>query len=423
MKEHWFCSDCKGYFLDEACTEKTTQANTIVYSPWTIPDFVLEIEEGRDPVVLQLTDTQIIDSSQDKTGALGGSLPTMYAPSNMNIRCFDYLTEIITETNPDLIILTGDNIYGKFDHNGTVWTKLVDFMDSFDIPWAPIFGNHDNESNMGVDWQCEQLMKAENCLFKQRELSGNCNYSVAIAQGGEIKRVFYMLDSNGVGSPSQATKDNGHTPSGFVGLASDQIKWYTEQITKLQETLPDLKVSFAYHIQDTLFEKAYAKYGYVNTQPWAKINIDLHEDKAEGDFGYIGYVRGEWSQDINTLKALGVDSIFVGHEHSSSSSVVYEGIRFQFGQKSSEYDQFNQINNNGEIESKDYLKAGDTPLVGGSVIVLSEDDGSIADAYIYYCDDDTYGRVANGEIQWESFMETLAKAGRKQYMVWNKRYA
>ena len=415
VKEHWICSYCEGCFLDEACKKKVDVEDTILYSAWSVPDFIVEVPANREPVVLQLTDTQIMDSSQDINGVLGGSQPTMYAPSQMNARCFDYLTDIITATNPDLIILTGDNIYGKFDHNGSVWTKFVNFMDSFEIPWAPIFGNHDAESNMGVDWQCEQLMNAENCLFMQRTLTGNCNYSVAIAQGNEIKRVFYMLDSNGVGSPSAATLANGHT-STTPGFGSDQVAWYTEQITRLQETLPDIKISFAYHIQDRLFEDAYEKYGYSAVRPWANINIDLHEDKAEGDFGYIGYVKGEWTQDIDKLKALGVDSIFVGHEHTSSSSVVYEGIRFQFGQKSSRYDMFSVLDASGNVKHTDYEAASDSPLIGGSVIVLSQADGAIADAYIYYCDD-AHGKIANGKIQWASFLAPATRAilPRKEY--------
>jgi hypothetical protein len=272
---------------------------------------------------------------------------------------------------------------------------------------------------MGVDWQCEQLMNAENCLFKQRTLTGNCNYSVAITQGGEIKRVFYMLDSNGIGSPSAATLANGHTKTN-PGFGSDQVSWFTEQIERMQESLPDLKVSFAYHIQDTLFEQAYAKYGYVNWNAWANINVDLHEEKAEGDFGYIGYVKGEWSQDIKQLKRLGVDSIFVGHEHTSSASVVYQGIRFQFGQKSSRYDMFSMLNADGNVVHSDWDTAADSPLIGGSVIVLSEEDGAIADAYIYYCAD-THGKIVDGEIQWESFLTATANlvpeavAPRKKY--------
>ena len=70
-------------------------------------------------------------------------------------------------------------------------------MNQYDIPWAPVFGNHDNESMKGVDWQCEQLKRAKKCLFLQRELTGNGNYTVGIRKGNELKRVFFMLDSNG----------------------------------------------------------------------------------------------------------------------------------------------------------------------------------------------------------------------------------
>ena len=65
----------------------------------------------------------------------------------------------------------------------------MEFMDKFGVPWAPVFGNHEGTSAMGVDWQCEQLVNAKNCLFVQRELTGNGNYSVGIMQGETITRV------------------------------------------------------------------------------------------------------------------------------------------------------------------------------------------------------------------------------------------
>ena len=70
-------------------------------------------------------------------------------------------------------------------------------MDSYQIPWAPIFGNHDNESAMGVEWQCEQLMNSEYCLFNRRHsIGGNGNYSIGLSKDGELQRVVYMMDSN-----------------------------------------------------------------------------------------------------------------------------------------------------------------------------------------------------------------------------------
>ena len=298
--------------------------------------------------------------------------------------------------------MTGDVIYGEFDDSGTALISFINFMDSFEIPWSPVFGNHDNESTKGADWQCEQLENSPYCYFEQKELTGNGNYSVAIAQDGEIKRVFYMLDSNGCGNASAESKANGHT-TGAPGFGQDQIKWYTDEINLLKQYVPDVKISFAYHIQQAVFGEAYAKYGFNQSKPYQDINLDTMEGIAEGDFGYIGRaMKGPWDSSksvFNAMKALGVDSIFVGHEHCNNVSIVYEGIRFTYGLKSSEYDRFNFLHPNGTIEGGyGYAKAKDAiSLVGGTVIVLSKTDGTIEDCYNYYCG------FENGQIDWEQF--------------------
>ena len=55
----------------------------------------------------------------------------------------------------------------------------------------------------------------------------------------------------------------------------------------------------------------------------------------------------------------------------------------------------------GEVVGADGdIKAEQTALIGGSVIVLSEVDGTIKDAYIYYCEE------AGGKIDWSQFVKT-----------------
>ena len=396
-KEHWYCAHCDGYFLDADGTEKVTKEDVILYSVINIPDFVIEVPAGRDPVVLQLSDTQIIDGAQSRPTHSSGDKIT-YATHLIKQYCYDYLTEILQETDPDLIIITGDLVYGAYDDNGSVLKAFIEFMDSFQIPWAPVFGNHESESKMGVDWQCEQLENAQYCLFEQKELTGNGNYSVGIKQGGTLKRVFYMLDSNGNTTASNESLANGHTVAS-VGFNNDQIEWYTEQITRLKELSPETKISFAYHIQQAIFGEALQKYGFNQKEKYQDILIDYAENKTQGDFGYVGrQMKDGWDSSknvFNGMKALGVDSIFVGHEHCNSASVVYEGVRFQYGQKSSEYDRYNAVTDENEIIDTAIWKKTGTPLVGGSVIVLSKDDGSIKDAYIYYCEN------AGGNVDWD----------------------
>lgn len=352
----------------------------------TLVDFTVEVDAWRDPIVLQLTDPQIIDAAQERYATrLDAATEEYWATDKVWERYQQCFTETILKTNPDLIIITGDIVYGEFDDNGTAFEGFVNFMDSFDIPWAPVFGNHENESAKGVDWQCEQLVNAENCLFKQRTLTGNGNYSVGIMQGEILTRVFYMLDSNGCGSASAQSMANGHTKK-TSGFGDDQIQWYTESIHQIKAVSPNTKISFAYHIQQAAFQQALEQYGFTGESSSLPIDIDKHSNKKDGDFGYLGEkFKAAWDEDYtiwNSMKALGVDSVFVGHIHANSASVVYDGIRCQFGQKSSTYDKANYVNANGNIVAS-YVSAGD-PIIGGTVIVLSKDSGEIKDGYIYY---------------------------------------
>ena len=348
----------------------------------TTVDFVVEVKKGRDPVVLQLTDTQIIDSSQRRTtDRISAGEIEYWAKDKKEDRCYKYIRDVVNRTSPDLIILTGDIIYGEFDDDGSCLTEFVAFMESFQIPWAPVFGNHDNESKMGVDWQCEQFENAEYCLFKQRELLGNGNYSVGIKQNGKIIRAFYMLDSNGCSNYSLESLASGHLkPS--KGFGQDQIDWYNESIKELKAKYPDVKISFAFHIQSRVFLEALEeKYDFTGKP------LDLDENGVAGDLGYVAYSFSTWEDGYvwENMKQLGVDSIFVGHEHSISASVVYEGIRLQFGQKSSTYDSISYRGRMNEIIISS-VDAG-MPIVGGTVMYISHVDASIT-PFIVLCEEE-----------------------------------
>ena len=407
VKEHWYCEYCESYFADKDGTEQITQNDTVIKPTPSFVDFVVEIPTGRDVVVLQLTDTQLIDSSQART-SLSSTYTAHWAPDRLDDLCFNYLTELITAADPDFIIITGDLIHGMYDDKGTSLLSLIEYMDSWQIPWAPVFGNHDNESNMGADWQCEQLMNSEYCVFDQKTLSGNSNYSVALIQGGEMKRVFYMMDTNAVSAPSEASLANGHTRNDYCGIAPDQIEWYTAQIAELRKHEPTVPISFAYHIQPNVFGEALEeKYGVDMSVNKPNFNIDTYYGKESTDFGYIGKeMIGQWDRNktvFNNMKAMGVDSIFVGHVHYNTASVVYEGVRLHYGVKSGEHDRVNAINvATGEVVEKDRVTDGFSPIIGGSIITFSQTDGSLKDIRNYYCSD-KYGVIKDGKIDWDRY--------------------
>ncbi len=115
-------------------------------------DFTLDFEAGRDLRILQIADPQI--------QWLDGARPERYEPiratffadgiTDHETRVWRHMDQAVEVTKPDLIVLTGDNIYGEMDDSGTVWDELCTKMDSYEIPWLSVFGNHDNESAKGV---------------------------------------------------------------------------------------------------------------------------------------------------------------------------------------------------------------------------------------------------------------------------------
>ena len=152
-------------------------------------DFTVDVPEGRDVRVLQLTDIQTISGEQRR---YPGRITDTSTADTVE-RYKKYIGQVIERCKPDFIIMTGDNVYGEFDDSGERFLEMVEFMESYRIPWAPVLGNHDAETFMGVDWMCDIYEKAEYCLFKQRTLTGNGNYTVGITQGGRLLRVFYIF--------------------------------------------------------------------------------------------------------------------------------------------------------------------------------------------------------------------------------------
>ena len=335
----------------------------------SLVDFIVDVEGGRQPRILQLADTQIIDPTQYRNDPEADNDPEKRL-KDMEERCFKYLRQVIHNTKPDLILLTGDIVYGSFDDSGDALKELVKFFDSFGIPWAPVYGNHDNESNIGVLWQNEQFENAEHCLFKKGTATGNGNYTVGIRQNGKLTRVFFMMDSNGCNNPGKNSVL--HIMPGGQGFLEDQVEWFVKQGTAIKEAHPDVNFTFTFHIPFKIFGKAMA------TATSKDMGLTASGNES---FGLNPGGGADWDRDYaiyNKMKSLGTDSILVGHIHSISASVVYDGVRFQFGQKSSTYDSANYRTANGSIVATKDITAGE-PLIGGTLMLMDEQTGDFVD--------------------------------------------
>ena len=82
-------------------------------------DFVLKLPEDRVSTeirILQITDTQIIDSTQCRTpDRLRPDEIAAWTPDRFDGQCGNHIRSLITQAHPDLLIMTGDIIYGSFE--------------------------------------------------------------------------------------------------------------------------------------------------------------------------------------------------------------------------------------------------------------------------------------------------------------------
>ena len=312
----------------------------ILKNPSAFPgcDFVLQLGEkrgGTEIRILQITDMQFIDAAQRRTpDRLRADEIHAWDPALFDANGGDQIRSLAAQVRPDLIIITGDIIYGSFDDSGTTMQWFCTMMDSLEIPWAPVWGNHDNESKMGIEWQCAQFTASKYCLFARGDVPGNSNYTVGIACGEKLVRVLYMLDSGGCRSEDPTARRES-------GICEEQLAMVRARAAQIADAQGRTVPAFmAYHIPNEPFAAAeYAK-GY-RTDENSQYVLGVDMPARDGDFGCClqSFRAAAAAPDfVEVIRACGVDGIFAGHYHKINTCITHEGVRYVFGLKTGQYD-------------------------------------------------------------------------------------
>lgn len=309
-------------------------------------DFTLKFNLDRRIKVLLITDFQPVDSSQCRyKERLNNSAENLeFSEECQWENLYKFIDKLIKDNNPDLILVLGDNVYGEFDDNGKNHVKITNFLDSYKIPWAPIFGNHDNESKMGVTWQCSVFENAKYCLFKRNTVTGNGNYNIAIYNKDKLVRVIYMIDTNGCGNGREYSYLKGYPENNIgekletvCGVYPDQIEWISNTASKFDK---NVKKTICAHIPFDFFKQQGFINGYLKTGD-ELFELGKEVQPINGDFG----IKGERSNPCRTfnlkevLKENNFDTGFFGHDHSNSVSLLCDNfIRMTFVIKTGFFD-------------------------------------------------------------------------------------
>ncbi|CAD6218402.1 unnamed protein product [Miscanthus lutarioriparius] len=266
--------------------------------------------------VVQVADMHYADG---RTTGCEDVLPSQVAGcTDLNTTAFLY--RVFRAEDPDLVVFTGDNIYGadSTDAAKSMDAAIAPAID-MKLPWAAVIGNHDQEGTLSREGVMRHLVGMKNSLSSFNpegiEIDGYGNYNLEVSgvEGTPMdeKSVLnlYFLDS---GDYSTVPSINGY---GWI-KASQQV-WFQQTSSSLQ-----------------------AK--YMNENPKQKepapglvfFHIPLPEFSSFTAANFTGVKQeGISSASINSgffasmVEAGDVRAAFVGHDHINDFCGKLSGIQ------------------------------------------------------------------------------------------------
>ena len=253
----------------------------------------------------------------------------------------------VKEAQPDLIVLTGDNISGPSCRTKALAEKaLRDVMDVFEslgVPVAMVFGNHDDEKTPLTKLDQIEVYESYSCFIgcagvvAELKVGDNSTmnagtYNIPVYESADSDRVAYNVwcFDSGTYNPDPQY-------GGYSYVLPEQLDWYVKTSNALKEAnggKPVPSIAFQHIIPVQIF--------------------DALQEVAAGTSGAVGYGGKYYSlpdgtdpeinwlsetpcppgaacepthAEINTMLRQGdVKAVFVGHDHVNNYIVPYEGI-------------------------------------------------------------------------------------------------
>lgn len=229
-------------------------------------------------------------------------------------KTIDVMNKILDYEKPNLVLLTGDIIDGAcktLDGVKKAITDIAEPMETRGIPWAIVFGNHDDEHGlMSKKDMMKYYMTFKHNIsqigYETSDRIGNYNILVENSKTSVPSLNIYMMDSG-----KYALK----FIAGYNWIKFTQILWYKCLSSKLSRKYKKLIPALMFfHIPLPEFKTAWQK--------GEKDGVRLEE---------------ECSPKINThlfkaiVKTGDVKGVFVGHDHLNNYCATLNGIKLGYG--------------------------------------------------------------------------------------------
>ena len=299
-----------------------------------------EKKQDKEFTVLNLTDTQLSNGE--------------WAEDHKNRKILEYtVSELIKRTSPDLITVSGDLAWAGHDH---AYDMLASFLDSFGIPWAPVWGNHDNQN--GEDYVksvADRYKEHPLCVYEDGPVEmGNGNYVIRIAEEGRTVCAFIMLDTH---DRAPFVNEAGETENAWGKLRPCQIEWVETICAQLKKEnctdavivqhipIHGYRLASVAAYKEGIDHKALTVVDSMGKECW---NSGYEDSVGVQHEGVASYPADEGA--LETLKRTGiVKHVVAGHDHINNWIICYDGIKMIYALKTGAGCYWDPVLNGGTV--------------------------------------------------------------------------
>lgn len=226
----------------------------------------------------------------------------LHLSQKSNLKTIELMNDILDSEKPDLVVLTGDNIDGRYCNSSQAirWiSNIAKPMEDRKIYWAAALGNHDTEHD-GIE-RTDMMRIYSDYKYNIGKVG---DYNILIKKSNGIGAVFniYIIDSGS------------YKLGGYGYINQEQVNWYLKKALKLKILHHNLSSIMFFHIP--LQE-------YKNVSKTSNIIGECNEN--------------ECVQSANTgmfhalVKMKEVKGVFVGHDHNNDYISKVNGIILGYG--------------------------------------------------------------------------------------------
>jgi hypothetical protein len=181
------------------------------------------------------------------------------------------------------------------------WPRIIAFLDSADVPWAFMHGNHDAELTT-YDELDSVILTSKTTIYERGpvDIDGHGNYAVPIhRKDGTVGALLWCFDSG-------ARHPEGR---GYGWVRKSQIDWFEAEAHRLGD-VPGLAF---FHIPPVQYNSAWDSCECLGSK---------YENVAR---------QGEDEGFVDALRRNSVMATFCGHDHVNDYSCDYHGITLAYG--------------------------------------------------------------------------------------------